>query len=337
MVAIRFIVPGNVRHGSGGNTYNAKLARGLTALGASVEMRAVDGDWPVGRPADRRRLAGAFDGATTVIADGLVAWGAPAEIAEATRRSVRVWILSHMGLPEHHELESQALKAATGVICTSSFAAADLAERHPEEGSGKVVVARPGTEHVAVAHGSDPLRIVCVAALLPNKEQLLLVEALGRLRALPWTAAFVGSDDADPAYAAKVRAAVVRSGLEHRITVTGELSGPALEEQWRAADLSVLVSRSESFGMVVVESLAHAVPALVRDGTGAVEALGGSGAGKAIAIGDDPEPLVQALDGWLRDAALRRKWRTAALRARDGLPGWDSTASIVLDACAVPL
>ena len=67
---IRFVVPGNVRHGSGGNKYNAALAQHLTALGAQVETVTVDGDWPVGSEADRKRFAQALDGGTTVIADG---------------------------------------------------------------------------------------------------------------------------------------------------------------------------------------------------------------------------------------------------------------------------
>ncbi|MFH5879907.1 glycosyltransferase family 4 protein [Arthrobacter sp. NA-172] len=329
MVAIRFLIPGNVRHSSGGNKYNAKLAEHLSALGANVEVRTVDGGWPVGRTEDRGRLAGELDGATTVIADGLVACGAPDEIAEATRGAARVWILSHARLTGHPDLETRALKAAAGIICTSSHAAAELTFAY---GVDDILVATPGVEPVEIASGSQPPRIIAVAALLPNKDQMLLVEALNELRDLPWTAALIGNMHADSAYAAKVRAAVVGLGLEGRIAITGELSGSRLEQEWRAADLSVLVSKSETFGMVVTESLAHGLPVLVRKGTGAVEALGDSGAGAALRLGHGPEPLARALESWLRNAALRQTWRAAALRARDVLPGWDSTASTVLEA-----
>ena len=57
-VRLRLVVPGNIRHNSGGNVYNAALARELAALGASVDVCPVDGDWPVGSAEDRRRLAG---------------------------------------------------------------------------------------------------------------------------------------------------------------------------------------------------------------------------------------------------------------------------------------
>ncbi|MFC8039626.1 glycosyltransferase family 4 protein [Paenarthrobacter sp. NPDC057355] len=327
---IRFLVPGNVRHGSGGNKYNAKLAEHLTALGATVETVTVDGDWPVGSAADRKRFAKALDGGTTVIADGLVASGSPDEIAGAVQAGTKVWILSHMALGEHHDLEAKSLAAAIGTICPSLHSAAELQDRH---GTLDITVATPGAEPADISEGSRPKHIVAVAALLPNKSQTILVDALAELQDLPWTAALIGSEEADPAYAAEVRAAVVHHGLQDRIRVTGELTGQALQDQWRRADLSVLISQSESFGMVVTESLAHGVPVLVRQGTGAVEALGDTGAGTAW---DPGESLAGTLRAWLMEDALRERWRDNALRARDHLPGWESTARTVLDALEAP-
>jgi glycosyltransferase involved in cell wall biosynthesis len=331
-VHIRFLVPGNVRHGSGGNKYNAKLAEHLTALGASVETVTVDGDWPVGSPADRQRFADMLDGGTTVIADGLVASGAPDEIAAAVNAGTKVWILSHMALADHHDLEAKALAAATGIICPSAHAAGELRARH---GTPYIVVATPGAERANPTEGSEPQHIVAVAALLPNKCQTLLVEALSRLQDLAWTAALIGSHDADPSYAAEVRAAVEHYGLENRISITGELTGDALEEQWHRADLSVLISRSESFGMSVTESLAHGIPVLVRQGTGAVEALGGAGAGAALDL-SEPGTLASTLRTWLSDHALQERWRSRALTAREHLQGWDTTAVAVLEALQSP-
>jgi glycosyltransferase involved in cell wall biosynthesis len=193
---------------------------------------------------------------------------------------------------------------------------------------------------------------VAVAALLPNKDQLLLLGALAGLTDLAWTAALVGSDSADPAYALTVRSAIARLGLSDRVEVRGELTGEALDEAWHRADLSLLISRAETYGMVVTESLARGIPVVVRDGTGAVEALsaGSPGAatddrtavpgggpalpGTAVALGSDPSPLEGVLRGWLTDPGLRARWRGAALAARDRLPGWDVTARTVLDAIA---
>ena len=171
--------------------------------------------------------------------------------------------------------------------------------------------------------------------LLPGKGQLGLVRALGNLRGLAWTAELAGHDAADPAYAAAVRSEVGRLGLGERIQVPGELRGPALEEAWARADLSVLPSVSETFGLSVAESLARGVPAVVGAGTGAEEALGlslAAGLGLAgTACGTGEEDLANMLGRWLTDASLRERWRAAARAARPRLPGWDETARAVAE------
>lgn len=319
MSALRFIVPGNIGHRSGGNLYNARLAEHLEALGIRTEVVALDGAWPPGRPEDREALAQALRAAPLAIVDGLVAAGAPDAVESAVQAGTRVWVLSHMAFPEIAGLEGRALAAATGVICPSSFAAAQLRSLY---GLERVHVALPGTRPAEPAVGSRPPRIICVAALLPNKSQLLLIEALARLAHLPWTASLIGSPDADPAYGARVAAAVAHHGLEDRIRLAGELDGQELEDAWHAADLSVLVSERESFGMAVQESLAHG-------GTGAEEALGAGGAGAAVDLDRGAPALAETLSAWLEDPELAASWREAALLRRATLPRWTETAETV--------
>jgi glycosyltransferase involved in cell wall biosynthesis len=354
---IRFLVPGNVRHNSGGNVYNAALAAELTALGADVETCPLDGDWPGGSAGDRRRLARlvrtAAAGSVTLV-DSLLACGAPDELEAAAAAGQRVWILLHMPMREHPERERRALQAAAGVICTSRSAAAGIRARHGLDG---IRVALPGTAPAALAAGSLSAgsgvpHFIAVAALLPNKDQALLLAALSRLTDLPWTASLIGSDTADPAYAAQLRTEVDRLGLTRRVSIPGELRGPALDAEWGAADLSLLISRAETYGLVVTESLARGVPVLVREGTGAVEALaagtlngGPSGLpadevpeseppGAAVGLGTDPAPLADLLRRWLSEPGLRQRWRDAAGAARGRLPGWDATARTVLESLA---
>jgi glycosyltransferase involved in cell wall biosynthesis len=340
MTVLRLIVPGNVQHRSGGNIYNARLAEHVAAAGITVRIQEVDGDWPVGSEEDRRRLGAVLSdaGADVVLVDGLIGSGAPNEIEQAAARGNPPWILVHMALADHPELEKRALTAAAGVICTSSSACRNLQELHGLDNAHVVV---PGVDLPDILNTNKPSgvppHLVVVAALLPHKAQLLVVEALARLRDLPWTAALVGSTAADPGYALAVINAISRHGLQHRIEVTGERSGEGLEQEWRRSDLSLLVSTVESFGMVVTESIAHGVPVLVRAGTGAVEALGQSGAGTAVELDDDgqgtgagPEQLEAVLRTWLTDPEMRHSWRAAALQSRDSLPSWEDAAAKVL-------
>lgn len=370
---IRLVVPGNVRHNSGGNVYNAALAAELAALGAAVETCPLDGDWPGGSAGDRRRLAtllhagpdggraggggpataGSATWGTVTVVDSLLACGAPDELEAAAAAGVRVWILLHMPLPDHAERERRALRAAAGVICTSGSAAAGIRARHGLDG---LRVALPGTAPAPLASGSlstGAPHFIAVAALLPNKDQSLLLDALARLTDVPWTASLIGSDTADPAYAAQLRNSVERLGLAGRVRIPGELRGPALDAEWDAADLSLLISRAETYGLVVTESLARGIPVVVREGTGAVEALAAGTRpgppaagiptpdsppdfpapglpGAAVGLGTDPAPLADLLRRWLDDPGLRDRWREAAAAARGRLPGWDATARTVL-------
>ncbi|MEQ4520230.1 glycosyltransferase [Pseudarthrobacter sp. B907] len=350
--ALRLVLPGNVRHNSGGNAYNSALLRAVAALGVAAEACEAGGDWPLGSPADRRRFGRLLtdaDGGRVTLVDGLVACGAPDELEAAAAAGMPAWILLHMPLGTHRELERRALQAAAGVICTSGSAAADLRRRHGRHGVGGLRVALPGTAPAPPAAGSEPPHLLAVAALLPNKDQLLLLHALSGLTDLPWTASFAGSDTADPAYAALLRRETVALGLAGRVRLPGELRGAALDAEWAAANLSLLISRAETYGLVVTESLARGIPVIVRQGTGAVEALAagtpaapaGSAVaesaagttalpGTAVALAEDPAPLAAVLRRWLTEPALRAQWRDAALAAREHLPGWDATARAVL-------
>lgn len=360
MASIRLLVPGNIRHRSGGNIYNARLAEHLAARGIRVSVEAVDGDWPVGSAEDRRRLATALADAEddVLIVDGLMASGSPEEIEAAVAAGAQAWVLVHMPLADHPSLERGALHAATGVICTSSSAANEVQDRHQ---LGRVNVVLPGTDPADPAPGSAnapgrpaPPHFIAAGALLPNKDQALLVEALARLQDLEWTAALTGSTAADPAYAGLVKDAIAAHGLQERVQLTGELSKQDFEEQWQAADLSLLISRTEAFGMVVTESIAHGIPVVVRAGTGATEALGlgvrgrtgttGTGAeapgerpdapaelpGIAVDLTDGPAALEAVLRTWLGNEELRTRWRNAALESRPNLPRWEDAAARVI-------
>ena len=90
---------------------------------------------------------------------------------------------------------------------------------------------------------------------------------------MDWSARLVGGDTVDPDYTVRVRAAITDHGLTDRVAVTGPLVGAELAAEWFATDLLVHPSWSETYGIVVLEALAHGVPAVVVSGTGAVEAL----------------------------------------------------------------
>jgi glycosyltransferase involved in cell wall biosynthesis len=317
---------------TGGNTYNLELVAALRASGLDVVVRTVDGSWPGGTPADHRRLAEALSADRLNVVDGIVASGAP----EVVRASSRLAILLHMPVADEVGLdeptraalaaaERRSLSAAGWVICPSTHARDRLQACY---GLEHAYVAQPGVRPAPLASGSVPPRLLSLGAVTPNKNQLALLTALRRVADLPWTAKIVGSLEVAPGYAARVQTA--GADLGRRVELTGALTGAELDATWDSADLLVHCAQSETYGLVVTEALAHGVPAVVRAGTGAVEALGDPPPGQAVA----EEHLADVLRSWLTEAAVRARWKEAARVRRLALPGWDQTARQVVAALA---
>jgi glycosyltransferase involved in cell wall biosynthesis len=122
------------------------------------------------------------------------------------------------------------------------------------------------------------------------------------------------------------------------VRFVGTRTGAALDAAYADADLLVLPSRAETYGMVVTEALARGIPVLATAVDGVPEALGaapdGSRPGMLVPPGD-AEALAVALRRWLTDPGWRARLRESARGRRDTLRGWDDTVrrlSEVLDA-----
>ena len=83
---------------------------------------------------------------------------------------------------------------------------------------------------------------------------------------------------------------------------------------YRAADVLVLPSRLEAYGMVVTEALAVGLPVVATAVGGVPEALGRTSDGPPglLVPPGDADALGAALGAWLGDAGLRERLRTAA-------------------------
>ena len=79
-----------------------------------------------------------------------------------------------------------------------------------------------------------------------------------------------------------VRAAACRHGLEKALVVTGFLQGDRKEGAFSLAELLVLASTKENFGLVVTEAMAHALPVVVTRGVGSHAYVDESGGGLTV-------------------------------------------------------
>ena len=311
--ALHIIVPEGIddpARPSGGNTYDRRVCDGLVALGWTVHEHAVG---------DLARALERIPDDALVLLDGLIASRAPeALVAHAGR--LRQVVLLHMPLGDRRERE--ALAAADAVVTTSDWARRRVAELYGLSAH----VAEPGVDPAALATGTAAGgALLCVAAVTPGKGHDVLVDALATVGDLPWRCTCVGALDRDPEFAAAMRRGAPG------VRFTGPLTGVKLDRAYAEADLLVLPSRAETYGMVITEALARGIPVLASDVGGVREALADDRAGLLVPP-DDPAALGAALRRWLLDAELRERLRRAARVRRASLRGWDETTADVAGA-----
>jgi glycosyltransferase involved in cell wall biosynthesis len=313
---------------SGGNTFDRRVSRGLAAAGWAVDVHAV----PVASPAALAdTVAGIPDGAV-VLLDGLVASPAPEVLVPESDR-LRLVALVHMPLGDARE--GAVLSAASAVITTSAWARRTLLELYSLPG-GRVHVAEPGADAADLAPGTaTDGALIAVAAVIPGKGHDVLLEALAMLDGGPhWHCLCVGSLERDPAFAERLRHRVVDDGLDGRVRFSGPQTEADLARSYGAADVLVLPSRAETYGMVITEALARGLPVVAAEVGGVPEALGHGADGTRPGLlvpPDDPAALRDALRTWLENADLRGRLRRAARERRASLAPWSTTTSLVAD------
>ncbi|WP_422740726.1 glycosyltransferase family 4 protein [Micromonospora sp. WMMD729] len=331
---VHVVLPGDIDDPgtpSGGNTYDRRVCAGLGERGWAVHEHPVPGGWPhpdsAARAALSRLLAATPDDAV-VLVDGLIASAVPDLLAPHATR-LRLVPLVHMPLDD--AAEGRALATARAVVTTSEWTRRRLLARHwlPAD---RIYVAPPGVTPAPVTPAGDAAgdRLLCVAAVTRHKGHDLLVDALCVLAETPWTLVCAGTLTREPDLVGRLRDRLVGAGLAHRVRLAGPLTGPALDAAYAAADLLVLPSRGETYGMVVTEALARGVPVLGTDVGGLPEALGRTPDGVVPGLlvpPDDAAALAGALSWWLGDDELRSRLRRAALARRDTLTDWPVTTA----------
>jgi glycosyltransferase involved in cell wall biosynthesis len=192
-----------------------------------------------------------------------------------------------------------------------------------------VIVLPNGVEVPELARGmpSGPRRrALFLSRVHPKKGLLNLVEAWAEVRPENWELVIAGPDEDGH------RAEVEAHARIHSVDIvwTGPVADDAKWDLYRSADLFVLPTFSENFGIVVAEALAVGVPALTTTGA-PWELLNRERCGWWIDIG--VEPLVAALREAteLDDEARHAMGRRGRTYVREHL-SWDHVANGMLAA-----
>jgi glycosyltransferase involved in cell wall biosynthesis len=350
IVRVHVIVPAGFddpMQPTGGNIYDRRVCAGLAEAGWEVLVATVAAAWPArgsGARAGLARVASAIPDGETVLIDGLIASPAAAQLLPHAGR-IRMTVLLHMPLATavdtHRDAsaersEAAVLRAAAGVVVTSEWTRRQVLTRYAIP-PGRVHVARPGADRVAATARPVHGHLICVGVLSRHKGQDLLIEALADLADRDWHCVLAGSLDRDPDFVEHLQTRITRLGYDHRVRLSGVLTGAALSRAYTTADLLVAPSRSETYGMTVTEALAHGLPVIATAVGGLPEALGSAADGTRpgqLIPPSDPAALAAALADWLGDERHRHRLRAAARQRGSTLCGWEQTTQKIADALA---
>jgi glycosyltransferase involved in cell wall biosynthesis len=183
----------------------------------------------------------------------------------STRGMLEPWAIRHKGLKkqvawrlyQRRDLQRAAALHATGDAEAANLRAIGLT-------SGIVTIANgvdlPSAAPCAKRSESRTRTALFLGRIYPVKGLPMLVEAWARVRPARWRLVIAGPDEAGHQHL--VEEAVAAAGLGEAVSFVGPVSGEAKAAWLRDADLLVLPSYSESFGMAVAEALAHGTPVL---------------------------------------------------------------------------
>jgi glycosyltransferase involved in cell wall biosynthesis len=326
---IAWVIYGSLDQVSGGYIYDRLVVEHLRALGDTVTVVSLEPN----RSSFPLLGSDAYD---VIVGDELCFRELPAIFRAAPAACRRVLLIHHLTAWEHAAgpardellaLERAAIDAADAWVATSRVTADRLEH---ERLTGDVSVAEPGADRFerSASAGQEPagahLRLLFVGNILPRKRVLELAQAFAELPTAQAELVLVGAE-LEPGYAEAVRTVIARARIEDRVHWLGSLDAAGVAEQLSLADVLVLPSALEGYGMVLSEALWAGVP-IIAARVGAAEALvSRTGAGLLFSA-DDASGLGTSLSTFIADRELRCRLRHAAWQSVEYLPRWRDTA-----------
>jgi glycosyltransferase involved in cell wall biosynthesis len=341
---VAFAVPGDLAAPTGGYAYDRRMIAELQKLGWQVDVVGLGDGFP--RPSAETKAA-AKDKLLSVpencpiIVDGLAFGVLPEAASELRDRNPLIALVHHplaleTGLAPGDaatlkRTEYDALAAAHGVVVTSPSTGQLLIDDY-DVPPDIITAVLPGTDQGETAKGSSDgiVRLLSVGSVVPRKGYDVLIAALAPLSALPWRLTIAGDRTRDEAAAAQLDADIASHNLTGRIDVLGALPEDRLAELYTGADLFVLPSRFEGYGMAFAEALAHGLP-VVGTTAGAIPDTVPPDAGVLVEP-NDMKALTRTLRMLIENPNERQWFASRARAAGNELPSWQEQAQLLAGA-----
>jgi glycosyltransferase involved in cell wall biosynthesis len=151
----------------------------------------------------------------------------------------------------------------------------------------------------------DKRIVLFLGRLHPKKQPEVAIDAFNRVAALDERLHLVFAGSSEAGYQAKLAARVTGLGLADRVTFSGLLRGEGVREAYSAAQVFVLPSFQENFGIAIAEAMAASCPVIISDHLDLADDIVSADAGVGSAT--DVGAMAAALQRLIADEALCRR------------------------------
>ncbi|MFC7402358.1 glycosyltransferase [Citricoccus sp. GCM10030269] len=238
--------------------------------------------------------------------------------------------------PEERERAEQRIATAADLLVANTPAEREELVDHYGADRSKIQVTPPGVDTTVFRPDGDshwpgrpaPLTVLFAGRIQAHKGPQVVIKAAELVNrrdpgrpavAVHLTGAMSGASDLD------LERHVVESGLDSWCTMSGPVSAQELAAFYRAADVVVVPSYSESFGLVSLEAQACGTPVLAHRVGGLTYAVADGETGRLV-DGLSPEAWADELESIAADLESWRSMGPAAARRARGF-GWQTMAA----------
>ncbi|WP_308253690.1 glycosyltransferase family 4 protein [Geminocystis sp. GBBB08] len=194
----------------------------------------------------------------------------------------------------------EKIKRATFVVTISSYGKSQVYRWCDYREWSKIHIIHCGLDEkfIQAEISSIPKenRLVCVGRLCPEKAQLLLLQAIGILKAKGIDCQLVLVGDGE--LRQEIKKLAEKLDIKNQIEITGWASSDEVIQQISQAKLMVMPSFAEGLPVVIMESLALGTPVISTYVAGIPELVVNGESGRLIPAGDI-EALTEAIESAL--------------------------------------
>jgi len=237
----------------------------------------------------------------------------------------KIWLIAH-GIEVWRSLsvwQGALLKRCNKVICVSNFTRQQMIKLHHCDADSCVVLnnaidpfmnlpsvfAKPQRllNHYGLTVNSPVIfTLTRLAATEQYKGHEQVIQIIGKLKMKFPGIKYILSGKYDADEGIRIKELIAQNNVEQQVILTGFLDEKELPDYFLLADLFVLPSKKEGFGIVFIEALACGLPVICGNADGSVDAIRQGQLGVAVNVEDLAE-LEQEIENSLKKPLTNQK------------------------------